>query len=123
MAASSSSAYASLRLVLDNIVRRCLGVTVLASSDDILLAVRASQLATVFRLAIEGLAGYDLQVNLPKCHAYCPRQGALQEAGLPEELPISYEGRSPAGNGRLHRAGAGQDCPVVRRAFGRAQGA
>ncbi|CAN0010343.1 unnamed protein product, partial [Heterosigma akashiwo] len=81
-----------LRPVLDNIVRRCQSVTVLASSDDILLAVRASQLAAVFRVAIEELAGYDLEVNLPKCHAYCPRQGALQEAGLPEELPISYEG-------------------------------
>ena len=67
-------------------------MTVLALSNDVLLAVRASQLAAVFRAAIEELTGYNLQMNLPKCHDYCPRQGALQEAGLPEDLPIAYEG-------------------------------
>jgi len=40
----------------------------------------------------EELNTYDLEVKMPKCLAFCPREGALQDAGLPEDLPISYEG-------------------------------
>jgi len=81
-----------LRPALDRILARCSGARALASSDDILLAVRASQLAAVFQVVVEELGAYGLRVNLAKCCAYCPRPGALQDAGLPADLPVSYEG-------------------------------
>ncbi|CAM9985639.1 unnamed protein product, partial [Heterosigma akashiwo] len=81
-----------LRPVLDRILDRCPRASALASADDILLAVRASQLASTFQVSSEELNTYDLEVKMPKCLAFCPREGALQDAGLPEDLPISYEG-------------------------------
>ncbi|CAM9877472.1 unnamed protein product, partial [Heterosigma akashiwo] len=78
--------------VLDRILDRCPRASALASANDILLAVRASQLASTFQVSSEELNTYDLEVKMPKCLAFCPREGALQDAGLPEDLPISYEG-------------------------------